>query len=161
MENAPAGHLAVNLRIPSWTDANARVLLNGKPLDVAPTPGSYMRIARVWKKGDVVTLETPMALRSEGFADDPLLQAVLYGPVVLAGQFPLGTVPMPADKPHGPDVVHNAIPVPDLPVAGKTVETWLKPDGEMTWRTTGIGHDIVFKPFYRSQDRYVIYWQTV
>ena len=101
-----------------------------------------------------------MTLQTEGFADDPSLRAVLYGPLVLAGQFPLGAVPMPADKPHGPDVAHNAIGVPVLPLAGKAVETWLKRDGDMTWRTTGIGHDIVFKPFYRSQQRYVVYWQT-
>jgi len=160
VDKAPAGHFAINLRIPAWTNANARVLLNGEPLDIAPTPGSYMRIARVWKKGDVVALEMPMTLQTEGFADDPSLRAVLYGPLVLAGQFPLSAVPMPADKPHGPDVAHNAIGVPVLPLAGKAVETWLKRDGDMTWRTTGIGHDIVFKPFYRSQQRYVVYWQT-
>ena len=161
VEEAPAGSFAINLRIPSWTDANVRVLLNGKLLGVTPTPGSYLRIARRWKNGDAVMLETPMSLRTEAFSDNPSLQAVLYGPLVLAGQFPLGTVPMPAEKPHGPDVVHNAINVPGLPVAGRTVETWLRPDGEMTWRTMGIGHDIMFKPFYRSQERYVIYWQTL
>jgi DUF1680 family protein len=161
VDKAPVGRFAINLRIPSWTGAGARVLVNGNPLDVAPTPGNYMRIARVWKAGDHVALEMPMTLRTEGFADDPSLQAVLYGPLVLAGQFPLGSVPMPADKPYGPDVAHNAIPVPDLAVAGRSPQDWLRPDGAMRWRTTGIGQDIVFKPFHSSQERYAIYWKTV
>jgi DUF1680 family protein len=164
VDSAPAGGFAINLRIPAWTTQEARVLVNDKPLDVAPTPGSYMRIARVWKKGDTVTLDMPMSLRTEHFADDPSLQAVLYGPLVLAGQFPLGALPaIPADaeKPHGPDVLHNAIVVPDLAVAGRAPETWLRREDEMTWRTSGIGHDIVLKPLFRSQDRYAIYWKTV
>lgn len=161
IDTAPTGHFAINLRIPSWTSDAARVLVNGKVLDAAPVPGSYLRIARNWKKGDTVMLEMPMRLRTEGFADDPSLRAVLYGPLVLAGQFPLGAVPMPADKPHGPDVAHNPIAVPQLKVADRPVESWLRPAGDMTWRTTGAGADVVFRPFYRSQDRYAIYWQTV
>jgi DUF1680 family protein len=161
LKSAPAGALAINLRIPPWTTADARVLVNGKPLDVSPTPGSYMRIARHWKTGDTVTLDVPMTLRSEGFADDPSLRAVLYGPLVLAGQFALGAAPMPAEKPHGPDVAHNRIAVPPLATGGRPPHDWLKQEGAMTWRTADIGQDIVFKPFHASQERYVIYWQTV
>jgi DUF1680 family protein len=161
VEAAPAGVLAINLRIPSWTSDAARVLVNGKSLDAAPVPGSYMRIARVWKAGDTVTLEMPMTLHTESFADDPSLQAVLYGPLVLAGQFPLGTIPSFSEKPHGPYVNLSPIAVPDLAVAGRAPHDWLKPEGAMTWRTSGIGHDIVFKPFFRSQERYAIYWKTI
>lgn len=161
VESAPAGSFAINLRIPSWTTDAARVLVNGKPLDAAPVPGSYMRIARNWKPGDTVSLDMPMILRTEGFADDPSLMAVLYGPLVLAGQFPLGTIPAFSEKPHGPYVNQSPIAVPDLAVAGRAPDAWLKPDGPMTWRTSGIGHDIIFKPFFRSQDRYAIYWKTV
>ena len=161
IEKAPTGPLAISLRIPSWTTAETRLLLNGKALDVAPTPGSYMRIARVWKAGDTVTLDMPMELRTEGFADDPSITAVMYGPLVLAGQFPLGHTPMFSEKPHGPYVAQNPISVPDLSVSGRPPQTWLRPDGAMTWRTNGIGHDIVFKPFFRSQERYAIYWKTI
>lgn len=51
--------------------------------------------------------------------------------------------------------------MPDLAVAGKQPADWLKPGGAMTRRATGIGHDIIFKPFHSSQERYVIYWETV
>jgi hypothetical protein len=90
----------------------------------------------------------------------PPLQAVLYGPLVLAGQFPLGTVPTPPEKPHGPNVAAAPIPVPTLQLAGKAPQDWLKQEGMMTWRTAGIDQDIVFRPFWQSQERYVIYWQT-
>lgn len=161
VEAAPAGRLAINLRIPSWTSDAARVLVNGKLLDTAPVPGSYLRITRQWKKDDTVTLDMPMSLRAEGFADNPTLRAVLYGPLVLAGQFPLGAIPRPARKPNIPEVSQSPIAVPELAVAGKAPGAWLKPHGPMTWRTSGIGQDIVFKPFHASQERYAIYWKTV
>jgi len=161
IEQAPATPFTINLRIPSWTSADARLRINGKLSDVAPVPGGYVGIRRTWKRGDRIDLELPMALYSEAFADNPSLQAVLYGPLVLAGQFPLGTVPMPADKPHGPNVAQAAITVPSLAVAGKEPAQWLKAEPGLVWRTSGIGQDIVFKPFYRSQERYAVYWKTV
>ena len=161
IEHAPASPFAVNLRIPSWTTPDARLLVNGKALDAAPTPGSYMRVHRVWKKGDRIELQMPMTLHVESFADNPSLQAVLYGPLVLAGQFSLGTVPTPPEKPHGPNVAQAAISVPPLAVAGKAPADWLKPQSALAWRTSGIGQDIVFKPFYQSQERYAVYWKTV
>jgi DUF1680 family protein len=161
VDRAPATSFAINLRIPTWTTSDARLLVNGKMLDVAPTPGSYMRISRIWRKGDRIELQMPMTLYSEGFADNPSLQAVLYGPLVLAGQFALGTVPMPAEKPHGPNVAQAPIAVPSLPVAGKTPQQWLKAGSGLVWRTSGMGQDIVFKPFYQSQERYAVYWKVV
>ena len=164
IERAPASALAISLRIPGWTTGDARVLVNGKALDAAPTPGGYLRIARRWKKGDTVVLETPMTLRTESFADDPSLQAVLYGPLVLAGQFPLGTLPPPTppdvEKPHGPAVARYPIAVPTPAVAGGKLHESLVPDGPLQWRTRGPAQPIVFKPFWRSQERYAVYWQT-
>ncbi len=97
---------------PSWTSDAARVLVNGKPLDAGATPGSYLRIARKWKKGDEVVLEMPMTLRTEGFADDPSWQAVLVGPIVLAGQFAKGDIPATQTKQHGPNLQQTPFAVP-------------------------------------------------
>ena len=58
-------------------------------------------------------------------------------------------------------MAHAPIAVPALSVAGKQPQDWLKPGEGRVWRTTGIAQDIVFKPFYQSQERYVIYWKTV
>lgn len=164
IEKAPATALAISLRIPGWTTAQARVLVNDKPLDAAPTPDSYLRISRQWKKGDTITLEMPMTLRTESFADDPSLQAVLYGPLVLAGQLPFGTLPPPTpadvEKPHGPNVARYPIAIPQMAVAGGKLHETLAPTGPMQWRTQGT-QPVVFKPFWQSQERYAVYWKTV
>lgn len=163
IEKAPAENLAINLRIPAWTTGGARVLLNGKPLETSPVPGSYYRIDRQWSDGDTLVLETPMTLRQEGFADQPSLAAVLYGPLVLAGEFPRGDAAEPVappgkDKPHGPDVYHHPAAVPSLPVKGKSPDEWLVRDGALAWRVRG--RDIALKPFHQVRDkRYTVYWQ--
>jgi hypothetical protein len=160
IEAAPVKAFAINLRIPGWTSAEARVLVNGKAIDAAPVPGGYLRIHRAWKKGDRIELEMPMHLHAEPFADNPSLQAVLYGPLVLAGQFPLGDVPTPDPKQHGPDVAAAPITVPSLSVGNRAPHEWLVADGLLTWRSKGLDQAVVLKPFYQSDGRYTVYWQT-
>lgn len=161
IEAAPAKAFAINLRIPGWTGESARVLVNGKPLDASPVPGSYLRIDRAWKKGDSIELDMPMHLHAEPFADDPNLLAVLYGPLVLAGQFPLGTVPAPDVKPHGSDVATSPITIPALAVGNRPPRDWLEASGPMTWRSKGLTQAVELKPFYKTDGRYTVYWQTV
>lgn len=71
---------------------------HGKPLGVSPTPGSYMRIARASNAGDTVALEMPMTLHAKASSTIRRFRR-LYGPMVLAGQFPLAVVPTFAEKP--------------------------------------------------------------
>jgi DUF1680 family protein len=53
-------HFAVALRIPSWiTAGQVDVRVNGQDVGGA-VPGTYLRIARGWRDGDVVTLGIPM-----------------------------------------------------------------------------------------------------
>jgi len=47
--------------------------------------GSYVEIARTWKAGDKVELVMPKTLRKEALADNPNRFAVMWGPLVLAG----------------------------------------------------------------------------
>jgi DUF1680 family protein len=51
----------LNVRIPEWC-RGAAVQVNGQPVDGHPTPGTYCRINREWRKGDVVTLQLPMSV---------------------------------------------------------------------------------------------------
>ncbi|CAL9230097.1 unnamed protein product [Arabidopsis halleri] len=79
----------LNLRIPVWTNSiGAKVSLNAKPLKV-PTSGNFLSIKQNWKSGDQVTMELPMSIRTEAIKDDrpeyASLQAILYGPYLLAG----------------------------------------------------------------------------
>jgi len=55
-----AGAFALNLRIPAWCEAGARVSVNGKPVDAPVQAGTYLELRRAWKRGDTVVLELPM-----------------------------------------------------------------------------------------------------
>ncbi|XP_059287994.1 uncharacterized protein LOC132041185 [Lycium ferocissimum] len=79
----------LNLRIPSWTHSSgAKATINGKDLSL-PTPGNFLTITKNWGQGDKITLELPMVIRTEAIKDDrpeyASLQAILYGPYLLAG----------------------------------------------------------------------------
>ncbi|HEU4754602.1 MAG TPA: glycoside hydrolase family 127 protein, partial [Armatimonadota bacterium] len=48
------------LRIPGWA-RGAQVLINGRPArDVAPVPGQYVRVHRLWEDGDIIRLILPL-----------------------------------------------------------------------------------------------------
>jgi DUF1680 family protein len=160
IEAAPTKAFAINLRIPGWAHDDVRVLVNGKALDVSAVPGSYLRLHRVWKKGDSIALEMPMHLHAQPFADNPNITAVLYGPLVLAGQFALGDVVIHDATKHGPDVAASPITVPTLSVGTRPPQDWLEAAGPLTWRCKGIAQAVTLKPFYKTDGRYTVYWQT-
>jgi DUF1680 family protein len=76
--------LPLHLRIPGWA-ASANLSVNGESLE-APAPGSYARIDRTWRTGDVVELRLPMPvriLRANRLAEEISNQvAVQRGPIV-------------------------------------------------------------------------------
>ncbi|XP_043691512.1 uncharacterized protein LOC122642154 isoform X1 [Telopea speciosissima] len=79
----------LNLRIPLWTYSNgAKAALNAQNLDL-PQPGTFLAVTRQWSFGDKLTLQLPIGLRTEAIKDDrpefASLQAILYGPYLLAG----------------------------------------------------------------------------
>ncbi|XP_050371523.1 uncharacterized protein LOC126789416 [Argentina anserina] len=78
----------LNLRMPIWTDSDgAKAALNGQSLHLS-APGTFLQISNKWSHGDIVTLQLPINLRTEAIKDDreefASLQAILYGPVLLA-----------------------------------------------------------------------------
>lgn len=56
--SAPA-QFGLRLRVPSWCRA-PRLALNGAPAELGALEGGYALLRRVWRDGDVVTLELPM-----------------------------------------------------------------------------------------------------
>ena len=50
---------SLHLRIPLWA-ADALVSVNGKAVDSTVTPGTFAKVTRTWKTGDVVELVLPM-----------------------------------------------------------------------------------------------------
>jgi DUF1680 family protein len=163
IRRAPGEAVPIHLRIPAWSP-NARVSINGRILDVIAEPGSYMKISRTWQTGDIVELELPMQLHSEGFADAPQLQALLVGPIVLAGQFPAGHIPDALMHEQGPQIAKLPPPqVPPLVTGGKPLETIVKPvDGSsLAYVTVNQPQNVTFKPLNQSWERFAVYWETV
>jgi uncharacterized protein len=161
LDAAEPVHLQLHLRIPYWAGPDTAVKVNGKAVDVMTSPGSYLTIARSWKKGDRVEVELPMRLHVEPMPDEPTTQAVLYGPLVLAGK--LGSEGLTKEMifgPMGPDVAKHPMPVPALKAEGSGPDSWLKrTDDDIQFQTNGQATDITFVPFNRLREgRYSIYW---
>ncbi len=89
LERAEREPLTLALRIPSWCP-RPELSLNGAAVPVRPHAG-YVRVQRVWRRGDVLSLILPFALRIEPTADDPKTVALLYGPMVLAADLGAAT----------------------------------------------------------------------
>jgi hypothetical protein bacD2_10787 len=71
------------LRIPAWAKG-CTVAVNGEPQAVADAQGRYVRIARTWADGDVVTLTLPMTVSSQVWQQNKASVSVNYGPLTLS-----------------------------------------------------------------------------
>lgn len=78
---AAGGKWPLFVRIPGWCKA-AAVKVNGAAVDGNVTSGTFLRIAREWRKGDVVALSFPAAPEVSRWKDDSL--AVMRGPLLYA-----------------------------------------------------------------------------
>jgi hypothetical protein len=163
------------LRRPSWAGAGFTVKINGQAVDNLPaagtdvelkhrwadrlvgrtcrsaSPGTYIELKRRWRSGDKVTLTLPKQLHAEPLPDNPRRVALLWGPLVLAGD--LGPEEQPAARE----------PVPVLVAANQPLDDWLKPVAGQAgdFRSAGVGRerDVDFVPFYHLHRRtYAAYW---
>jgi hypothetical protein len=153
------------LRRPSWAGDGFGVKLNGAPVKAAGTPGSYVEIARTWRTGDRVDLTLPKSLRLEPLPDNPDRVAIMWGPLVLAGD--LG--PIVPRRGRGAATGTQTAPAPTAPALvtpERNVSKWLVPVAGKpgTFTTTGIGRDrdVEFVPFYWLHRRvYGSYWDLL
>jgi len=146
------------LRRPYWAGAGFSVKVNGQAQKDLPKPDSYVDITRTWKTGDTVQLVLPKTLRKETLPDNSERFALMWGPLVLAGD--LGAETFRERDGEGWRVTANA---PVLVAANESVDNWLKPVAGKpgTFLTSGVGltTDITFVPFYQLPRRkYAIYW---
>jgi hypothetical protein len=157
--------LALKVRRPAWARSEITVAVNGRSEPVSAAPGSYLTLEREWKKGDVVEVRLPMSLHQEALPDDPKTVALLYGPVVLAGD--LGREGLSDAVRYGPGAPPlrrvPPIDVPALVVDASKLLASVKPvpGAPLTFRTEGVGQprDVTLIPFYKASDqRYTVYW---
>nr|BFE28377.1 glycoside hydrolase family 127 protein [Actinomadura rugatobispora] len=141
------GRFAVKIRIPGWLDARgrrARIRVNGRAvpgLGNDARPGAYATIERHWRPGDTIELAMPMEPVWRKAPDNPHVQAVTHGPVVLAGAY--------GDR----DL--NTFPAIDprslAPVRGEPLRYTARADGA----------DVTLMPFAEvHHQRYNVYWAT-
>ena len=94
--------------------------------------------------------------------DDPKQQAILYGPVVLAGDLGgEGLTERNLIGPNAPSPQRNPVPIPTFKPAA-TLDGWIKPgSAPLTFRTTGQQKDVTLVPLNSLfSKRYSVYWQV-
>ncbi|MGA7240035.1 MAG: beta-L-arabinofuranosidase domain-containing protein [Bryobacteraceae bacterium] len=143
------------LRRPFWAGDGFGVKVNGSIFRTSAPADSYVEIARTWKPGDTVEVVMPKTLRKEALVGNPNRFALMWGPLVLAGDL-------------GPEVRGGQARTPDADVpvlvaSEQPVANWLKPVAGKpgAFRTTGVGlkQEIDFVPFYQlPRRRYAVYW---
>ncbi|MDX2546195.1 glycoside hydrolase family 127 protein [Streptomyces sp. WI04-05B] len=80
------GSLDLKLRVPSWATGGFTVTVNGVPQQASAVPGSYLTLSRNWQRGDRITVSAPYRLRVERALDDPTVQSLFHGPVLLVAR---------------------------------------------------------------------------
>jgi uncharacterized protein len=150
------------LRVPCWVAAGGGVALNGAPLSSFASAGSYVTIKRKWKNNDRVEIALPMDLHLSRLPDNPNRAAIMYGPIVLAGDLgAVGVKPEDVYGPYGP--WHEAVRSPFFVTRSSDMHTWIEPvpGKPLTFHTRGAGlpEDVTLVPFYTLFDRrYALYW---
>jgi hypothetical protein len=175
------------VRRPYWAGDGFAVTVNGspverparaEPVDAGPgrrrsqyagdeVVGSFVEIQRTWRTGDVVDVTLPKTLRVEPTPDNPRRAALMWGPLVLAGD--LGPERGRRGDTEG-EALETLPPVPVFVAAERPVAEWLQPVAgtPIGFRTAGVGRepnaeararDVDLIPFYRLHRRtYATYW---
>jgi len=169
------GKFTMKLRYPGWVAKGAlSVRVNGKPVPVHAAPGSYIELARLWRKGDTVDVRLPMRTTLEQMPDKSNYYAVLHGPIVLAAKtspFPGERLNFMADDSRMGHIAQGQVcPQEAAPVFVSDSRDFLNkfkpvPGQPLTFTAPGLvqgkgAGEVRFIPFYRLHDsRYMIYWQ--
>ena len=151
--------LAINVRVPYWVRGGS-VKINGTVLPAFASPSSYLSLNRVWKTGDKIELSLPMGLHVDSMPDDETVQAVMYGPLVLAGRFDSvssemsfsGMGPKKGEARKVPEIVAD----PAHPIG------WIEPKGApLTFRSVGQSETFDLIPLNKViHERYAVYWKV-
>jgi uncharacterized protein len=145
--------LDFKVRYPYWAQSGITIEKNGKNIPINQKPGSFITLSGMWNTGDNVKISIPFSIRTESMPDDSNRIAIMYGPLVLAGD--LGK----EDDPNAYSIGF----VPIILTTDRNPSDWMSQvKGKAnTFVTNGIGNprDIVLKPFYEIHDRrYSVYF---
>ena len=174
--------LTIHVRRPYWAGDGFTIAVNGTPMpqppiaslraggaggrqtrESVPEASTFVSIARTWKSGDTIALQLPKTVRLEPTPDDPKIAAIMWGPLVLAGDWG------PRREGRGGPA---AAPIPVLVAADKPVADWVKPASQPAgFIASGVARvpggassasDVTLAPFYKmSGKRYSMYFDVL
>ena len=152
--------MGIRLRVPYWAESGS-VKVNGAAIPAFSSPSSYLSLNREWKNGDKIELKLPMKLHIDAMPDDRSVQAVMYGPLVLAGRFEA----VAKEKIYGdmgPKKGEES-KVPAITASADHPTSWVEPDAKqpLTFHSVGQSQALTLVPLnsiYR--ERYAVYWKV-
>ena len=159
--------LDMRIRVPYWANQGVTAKINGKPMNVTSEPGSYLAIDRKWENGDKLEITIPMSLHTHPMPDDNSIVAMMYGPLVLAGQ--LGSEGLTSENVHTTQNWYRfpqsqIATVSPLTISSDNIKDWIEPVAgkPLTFKTVGQSEDITLVPFHKLfNQKYIIYWKVL
>lgn len=167
------GTFSINVRYPAWVEAGKlEIKVNGVKVNFKSQPDSYVKLRRMWKKGDKIEVTLPMKMSTEELAGGTNYVAFLHGPIVLAaktGTSDLDNLIGDSNQFGGYRARGKMYPLDTAPVLSSNeanLEKYLKTvSGKpQTFTAPELISPAAFKnleliPFYKLHDaRYMIYW---
>src|SRR5262245_33175827 len=174
------------VRRPSWAGDAFKISVNGQSVEVPALaslragsaggrnvgsddrllqPSSYVEIAREWKTGDKVQLNLPKSVRLEPTPDNKQVAALMWGPLLLAGDL--------GPRREGPGGNATPIVAPVLVAAERPVSEWVVASSTRAgdFVAAKVARDpaqpappvdVALAPFYRTHRRtYSAYFDVV
>ncbi|WP_134089175.1 beta-L-arabinofuranosidase domain-containing protein [Olivibacter sp. XZL3] len=132
-----SGRFDIHVRVPAWATKGFFVKINGTSQKLQATPGSYLKISRDWKDGDIIELKMPFSFHLDPVMDQQNIASLFYGPILLAAQ-------EPEARKEWRKVTFDA----------KDIAKSIKGDPQQLEFTID---DVVFKPFYETYGRHSVY----
>jgi DUF1680 family protein len=157
----------LNIRYPSWAVDGVIVTVNGKPVKVKQSSGSYISLQQRWKNGDRIEVRYPMSLHTVATNDNPAIAAIAYGPVVLAGEMGAGNFISPA--PYSNPALYNdyytynfnvpANIITSLQLDKSRLKEEIRPVAGQSLCFKTVKEGVMLRPLYDiHRERYVVYW---
>jgi DUF1680 family protein len=132
-----SGKFDINVRVPSWATKGYSVKINGTIQELQAKPGSYLKISRKWKEGDIIDLQMPFQFHLDPVMDQPNIASLFYGPILLAAQ-------EPEARKEWRKINFDA----------EDISKSIKGDPKQLQFTID---DVIFKPFYETYGRHSVY----
>ena len=153
----------LRIRVPYWATSAGAVTINRVPVPAFAGASSYLLLGRTWRPATSSRSRMPMALHTAPMPDDERVQALMYGPLVLAGR--LGAEGLTEAMQEGgmsAEIKGTPAAVDDI-VADPAGPPWAEPvPGQpLTFRATGQKKDVTLVPLHAIHgERYAVYWSV-